>query len=113
MRRAQAIVVLVAVLALPLAPLAWGMACESASVPMMCCMLHKSFSPPGKPMLCHCTGKSQKHAPEIGLLAPIPPATPAAHIEIASPQGARRNFLPFSRSTTSGYNSAPLEPPRA
>ena len=113
MRRVHAILIVLALLALPLAPLAWGMACESASVPMLCCMLHTTHSPSGKPMLCHCTGKSQKTAPDTGLIAPIPPGTAAAHVEISAPQDARDHFHAFSESTIPGYFSAPFEPPRA
>jgi len=113
MRRAQAILVVLALLALPLAPLAWGMACESASVPMMCCMMHATHSPSGKPMLCRCTGKSQKPAPDTGLIAPIPPGIAVAHVEISAPQDARDRFLAFAESAASGYSSAPFEPPRA
>jgi hypothetical protein len=113
MHRAVAILVVVAILTLPLAPLAWGMACESASVPMMCCLLHKTHSPSGKPMPCHCTGKSEKPAPDIVLVAPIPPGTTEARIEIVSPQDARTSFLAFSASTAAGHPSVPFEPPRA
>jgi hypothetical protein len=112
MRRAQAIIVIVAVLALPLAPLAWGMACESASVPMMCCLLHTTHSPSGKPMQCHCTGKSEKPATDVVLVAPIPPGAAEARIEMVSPQDARATFFVFSASTASGYSSILFEPPR-
>lgn len=113
MRRALAIFAVLALLALPLAPLAWGMACESSSVPMMCCLMHATHSPSGQPVACHCTGKSQKHAPEMGMIAPIPPITAAPRVEIAAPQGLQENSLAYSRSAASGFRSAPFEPPRA
>jgi hypothetical protein len=113
MRRAQAIFVVIAILALPLAPLAWGMACESESVPMMCCIMHTSHSASGQLMRCHCTGKSQQPPPDTGMIPPIPPGIAAARIEIAAPQDAREKFFAFSKSETSGYLSAPFEPPRA
>jgi len=111
MRRAKAILVIVALLALPLAPLAWGIACESSSGPMMCCMMRHSSS--GRPMPCHCTGSSQKHAPDVSVIAPIPPGKAEARIELLSPQDARTNFFVFSASTASGYSSILFEPPRA
>jgi hypothetical protein len=112
MRRAQAIFVVLALLALPLAPLAWGLACEDASVPMMCCLMHTTHSPSGQPVACHCTGKSPKHAPEIGMISPIPPVTATLRVEIAPPQRALDNSLGYSRSETAGFRSAPFEPPR-
>jgi hypothetical protein len=113
MRRVQAIFAVLALLALPLAPLAWGMACEDASVPMMCCLMHSTHSPSGQPVACHCTGKSPKHAPEMGTIAPIPPVTAEMNVEIAAPQAARANSLADSPSAASGFRSAPFEPPRA
>jgi hypothetical protein len=113
MRRTKSILVIVALLAIPLAPIAWGMACEASSAPMMCCLPHATHSQQGKPMMCHCPMKSGKHLPDVGLIAPIPPATPAAFTRINAPEDARRTFVAFSQSTASGFLPAPFEPPRA
>jgi hypothetical protein len=113
MRRAQAILAIVALLAIPLAPIAWGMACEASSSPMMCCLPHGSHAQSGKPMACHCAGKSTKQLPDVGMIAPIPLAAPAARATIIAPENARRAFFAFSQSKTSGYLSVPFEPPRA
>jgi hypothetical protein len=113
MRRLQAILAMAALLALPLAPLAWGMACESARGPMLCCPMQGSHSHPGKPMLCHCAGKSQKQMPDVGLIAPIPPATPAAFARLIAPENSRRACSSPLQSSAPGFFSAPFEPPRA
>jgi hypothetical protein len=113
MRRAQAIFVIAALLTLPLAPLAWGMTCDSNSLPMMCCLMHKTQSAPGKHMICQCQGKAQPHTAEFTLLAPIPPGTASAHFAIAGPQHSRDDFRALRLTTISGFRSAPFEPPRA
>jgi hypothetical protein len=113
MRRIQAILAIAALLTVPLAPIAWGMACEASSAPMMCCLPHGSHSHQGKPMICHCPMKSGKHLPDVGLIAPIPPATPAALVRISAPEDARRFFVAFSQSTASGFLPTPFEPPRS
>jgi hypothetical protein len=113
MHRANAILAIVALLTVPLAPIAWGMACEASSAPMMCCLPHGSQSEQGKPMMCHCPMKSGKHLPDVGLIAPIPAATLAALARINAPENARRIFVAFSQSTVSGFLPAPFQPPRA
>jgi hypothetical protein len=113
MRRTQAILAIVALLAVPLAPIAWGMACEASSSPMMCCLPHASHSQPGKTMACHCAGKPTKQLPDIGLIAPIPLAAPAAFATIIAPEDVRLMLFAFSQSTASGFLPAPFEPPRA
>jgi hypothetical protein len=113
MRRAQAILVIVALLAIPLAPIAWGMACEASPSLMMCCLPHGSHSLQGKPMACHCPMNSGKHVPDVGLIAPIPLATAAERAKIIAPEDARRILFAFSQSAASGFLPAPFEPPRA
>jgi hypothetical protein len=112
MRRAQAILVVVALLAAPLALLARGMACESSSCTMMCCLPQGSHSHQGQPMACNCPMKSGKRLPDFGLLAPIAPTAPAAHVTLAAPEITRGFFSVFAQSASSGFLSAPFEPPR-
>lgn len=113
MRRTQAILVIIALLAIPIAPLAWGMACEASSSPMMCCLPHSSHSLAGKPVACHCPVKSANQLPDIGLIAPIPLATPAARATLLAPEDSRRMFFTFSQLAASGFRPVPFEPPRA
>jgi hypothetical protein len=112
MRRIQAILAIAALLTVPLAPIAWGMACEASSAPMMCCLPHGSHSQQGKPVICHCPMKSGKHLPDGGLVAPIPLATPSERVQIISPEDARRFFVAVSQSAASGFLPTPFEPPR-
>ncbi|MGA8768165.1 MAG: hypothetical protein WB559_14190 [Candidatus Acidiferrales bacterium] len=113
MRRTQAILVIAALLAIPLAPIAWGMACKTFSSPMMCCLPHGPHSQSGKPIACHCPMKFGKQLPDVGLIAPIPIAASAARAEIIAPEDARRTFFAFSQLAALGFLPAPFEPPRA
>ncbi len=112
MRRIHAIVAIVALLTVPLAPIAWGMACEASSAPMMCCLPHSLPFAAGQTHDVPLSGKSGNHLPNVGLIAPIPPATLAALVKIDAPEDARRIFFAFSQSTTPGFLPAPFEPPR-
>jgi hypothetical protein len=112
MRRGQAILLVLTLLALPLAPLAWGVSCESAATPMMCCLMHKMHTASGKPIICQCSGRSQQPTVEFTMLAPIPPGAASARAEIAAPQNAGMHLVALSQPTASGFRSAPFEPPR-
>jgi hypothetical protein len=113
MRRAQAILAIVTLLVVPLTPLAWGMACEASSASVMCPLMASSHSQPGQRAICHCPVKSGKQSPDVGLLAPIPLATPSERVQIISPEDARRAFFSISQSAAPGFLAAPFEPPRA
>ncbi|HXO44748.1 MAG TPA: hypothetical protein VN846_04715 [Candidatus Cybelea sp.] len=113
MHRTVAVLAVVALLAVPLAPIAWGMACETSRAPMMCCLPHGTPVQQGKPMMCHCPVKSGRQLPNIGFIAPIPPATMAALVRFNTPEDARRDRVVFSPSTAFGFLPAPFEPPRA
>jgi hypothetical protein len=113
MRRAQSIFVVLALLALPVAPLAWGFSCELVSAHAFYCPMHAGHSSSGKPMICQCPGQSQPRTPDFTLVAPIPPATVAARIEMGAPQTARDDYSALSQTTVSGFRTAPFEPPRA
>lgn len=112
MQRAKATIVLLALLAVPLALLARGMACESSSGPMICCMLHGSHHG-NQQMMCHCAGKSSSHIPDFGLIAPLPPTEPEAFAAIAAPSSLREPMYSQSQPSLPGFVSVPFEPPRA
>ena len=111
MQRAQAVIVLFALLAVPLALLARGMACESSSGPMICCMLHGSHHS-NQPMVCHCAEKSSKHIPDFGLIAPFPPTEPEAFAVLAAPSSLRQPMHLQSRLSLPGFVLVPFEPPK-
>jgi hypothetical protein len=75
--------------------------------------MHAARGPAGKPMICQCPGQSQQRIPDFTLLAPIPPGTVAARIEMAAPETTRVHVLVLSHLTVSGFRSSPFEPPRA
>src|SRR5579863_7879033 len=88
MQRVKAMIVVVALLSVPLALLARGMACESSSCPMACCMLHGSHHG-NQPMVCHCPGKSSRQVPDFCLIAPLPPTEPEAFVVLPTPHTLR------------------------
>ncbi|HXQ26347.1 MAG TPA: hypothetical protein VN822_08085 [Candidatus Acidoferrales bacterium] len=112
MRRLRAIVVILALLATPLALLARGMACEAAAC-TMCCPMHASHSHSGQPMACQCSTKSRNSAPDFGLIAPITPTRPAPRVTVFGPEVNRQLLSSYAQSAVSGFLSAPLQPPRA
>ncbi|HXX46147.1 MAG TPA: hypothetical protein VEJ38_15560 [Candidatus Acidoferrales bacterium] len=111
MRRVQIAVVMLALLATPLALLSRAMACESTSCPMMCCLPHGSHSVPSMP--CHCSGKSQKQLPEFGLIAPIAPTMTEEFATVGVPDSSRQPLQVRSASLAKGFAAAPFNPPRS
>jgi hypothetical protein len=126
MRRPQAIFVIVALLATPLALVAHGMAEDAGGCDRMCCLRHATHPAAEKSvnegMACHhsaagrkceCAISSGGSPIDYGFLAPIVPTSPSAIVSILNPQVFREYFARFSESTPSGFPSAPFEPPRA
>jgi len=113
MRRLQILVVMVALLATPLALLARAMACESATCTMMCCLPHGSHSHSGQTMPCHCSTKSGKQIPDFGLIAPIAPTMTEDFAAVDLPGSARQALRFFSVSIAQGFAAPPFSPPKA
>jgi len=113
MYRARVAVVIVALLAAPLAFVARGMVCQSSAGAVMCCPMHAGHSANGKPVVCHCSTKSSDHLPDFGLIAPIVPTTPERFATIDAPGDARALVSSHSQSSLQGFSLAPFEPPRA
>jgi len=126
MRRGQAIFVIVALLATPLALLARGRAGDSGGCDRMCCLRHGSHpiseNTSSDGMMCHrsaagrncqCSMNSGRSPIDYGFLAPIVPASPSAIAGILNPPVSRESFSGFVEVTPSGFHSAPFEPPRA
>ena len=112
MRRAEIILVIVALLATPLALVARGMACESSACTMMCCLPHGSHSHQGQPMVCHCQDKSGKHLPDFGLIAPIAPTMIEAFVVVGAPDASRYPVRTYMQSPARGFAPTPFDPPR-
>jgi hypothetical protein len=119
MRRIKAAIVVLALLATPLALLARAVACENCACAMMCCAPHTQH---GKGMLCggttrgHATQCGMKHGkqlPDFGLLAPMAPTVPLTPARLTSPDVTRHASVPFVQLAQSGFLAAPFQPPRS
>ncbi|HXX17847.1 MAG TPA: hypothetical protein VEJ46_00450 [Candidatus Acidoferrum sp.] len=113
MRRAKAMLVIVALLATPLALVARAMACESAACTMMCCLPHGFHPHAGQPMTCHCQTKSGKQLPDFGLIAPIAPTMTEQFVAVDAPDAFRRSMQISSQAPTQGFSIGPFNPPRS
>jgi hypothetical protein len=131
MRRSQAIIVILALLATPLALLARSLSLESAACTRSCCLLHGSHSGHnhssskdaqadgamcphgGAAKKCGCSMRSSHPEQDYGLLAPVSPTAPSVAAALAQPQVSGRNLISSSFTLAAGYLSAPFEPPRA
>jgi hypothetical protein len=111
--RAPIAVVILALLATPLALLARARACESASCTVMCCLPHSSHSQAGVGMACHCSTKSGKQLPDFGRIAPIAPTTPEEFASVDAPDRSRQPLRSLSPSIAQGFASTPFNPPKA
>jgi hypothetical protein len=130
MRRAHAILVIMALVAAPLALVARSLAASASDCNGYCCLTHgrhshRSQTPPPKSpddgMQCHqgesaramdCSMRSGYTGMDFGLLAPIVPVTPSLLDRIAAPAASRRSFTSALSATTVGFRSTPFEPPR-
>jgi hypothetical protein len=127
MRRAQSILVVVALLATPLALLSRVYSDASADCGQFCCLPHASHLAQvheGMPesMACQhgtaghmliCSMKSGHHHVDYGLNSPVDPTSVSSLIQIAPPVATRRDFASQANSTAFGLRPAPFEPPRS
>ncbi|MGA2900078.1 MAG: hypothetical protein ABSF40_07605 [Candidatus Acidiferrales bacterium] len=120
MRRAQAILVIVALLATPLALLARGVSSEASECSNMCCLPHGHHAAQHKNMECQhggtghlieCTMTSSHHT-AYGLIAPIVPTVPSAIAFLAIPDNGREILARFGELSTAGLVSVLFQPPR-
>lgn len=116
MRRAEAIVVIVALLAVPLALLARGFSCDQKQC--MCCAMHGAKTQHGKGMSCsHCAGQkcamdSAHSRMDYGFIAPMAPTAPAARVVLAAPEITRQAFVLYVPAVPAGFVGVPFQPPR-
>lgn len=131
MRRAQAFVLVLALLAVPLSLLArasggMGDGCDS-----MCCLVHGRHAARlpvtvsdsvEKDMDCRhgeaghaikCFINAGQHGMDYGFFAPIAPTSPSAIVTLAFPTQFRAMFLHSIEFLSAGYFQAPFEPPRS
>jgi hypothetical protein len=135
MQRFQAIFLIALMLALPLALLADARSGAMGMCDGYCCLPHghhaaqmpqvnqrTSEEKPADGMSCHhgaathplnCTMKSNNHGMDYSILAPLAPTNLSSRVKLLTPVAARRAFVEISQQASSGYLSAPFEPPRA
>jgi hypothetical protein len=122
-RRTPAILVIVALLASPLALLARGLACEPSVCICTCSGQHgHSSSPQLDAADLHrvaggycpaCRTKLKHHPADYGFIAPVAPTAPLPVVAVPSPAVAREFAATFTQSPVAGFFSNPFEPPRA
>ncbi len=123
MRRAQAILVIIALLTTPLALLARSADGRMSSCAGMCCPTHGSHAVRvlHEKMLCHhgeaghffeCSMTPSHHGIDYGLIAPVAPTAPSAIAFIGSPDINRASAGQLHEVAISGFLSTPLQPPR-
>jgi len=137
MRRVQAILLTLSLLATPFALLARGSACaERACCVKLCCLPHRTAVPlpvghSGSGMPCHhqlttsmpapipapisdCSMKSGcSHALDFGFASPLPLTVLASLEHRVAPEPVRQALLQLLASSFAGFHAAPFEPPRA
>jgi hypothetical protein len=131
MRRGQAIFVILALLASPLALLARAAADSTSDCNRMCCLKHGPHSahmhhPMKSPVAqgafcphrgtekdCRCVMKGGHDHVDYGFLVPIAPTAASAILSVQIPDASSGMFLPLTEFPATGFLSAPFEPPRA
>jgi hypothetical protein len=123
MRCAQAILVIVALIATPLALLARSAGGSMSGCAGMCCPTHGAHAVRvlHEKMLCHqgqaghffeCTMTPGHHGLDYGLISTIAPTTPSAITSLSVPDVHRTAASEYREMATFGFLSTPLQPPR-
>jgi len=123
MRRAQAILLIIALFATPLALLARSTDGSMSGCAGMCCPAHGSHAARWlhEKMLCHhgeagqffdCTMTPGHHGIDYGLIAPVAPTAPSAIAFIGAPDVNRAIANQLHEVANSGFLSTVLQPPR-
>jgi len=123
--------VILALLAAPLALLARGMAGDMPGCTRACCLVrgpHSSHMPQpmtdsdGRGMSCHhdevkpgcfCLMRSHRPQMDFGFLAPIAPTHVSAKVRITGPEFSSASLAQRADIPLPGFLSAPFEPPRS
>jgi len=133
MRRAEAILLIAVLLALPLTLL--GNGASNGMCDNYCCLRHGHHNmaqmqmpnhsigeeKPIEEMACHrgalghfseCSMKSNSRGMDFTILAPLPPTNMASSMGLVMPVLSRHAPVVFSQAPNSGFLSIPFEPPR-
>jgi hypothetical protein len=122
MRRAHAILVILALLATPMALLARS-DCNQSACDCMCDLVNRTLLAHGHhaPMLCgqaagslhQCAMNTKHHPPDYGLSTLMAPTAPLPITSLAASVTTEQTFAPQMLSAPSGFFAAPFEPPRS
>jgi len=123
MRRAQAILIIVALLATPLALLARSSAGGMSGCTGMCCPTHGTHAARvlHEKMLCHhgnlghvleCTMTSRHHGVDYSLIVPVAPTAPSTIAFVGIPDVSRAVPAQLYEVASFGFLSTPFKPPR-
>jgi hypothetical protein len=138
-RRAQAVLLILALLAAPLALYARGTANEMHDCGGMCCLPHGHHAPqpaphhqapatPAREADCHhadaapkselscaleCAMHSSPHSSNLGLLAPIAPTKPSDIVVLRIAQKSQTAPRNIAQMVCNGFLASPFQPPRA
>ena len=121
MQRTKAILVILALLASPLALLARTANGGASECGRMCCLPHGHHVAQSEKMECHhsnqkncpdCAMKSGQQNLPYGLIAPIVPSTPSALASVAIPGSSANISVMFREFPAAGFQSVPFQPPR-
>ncbi|HEY6467864.1 MAG TPA: hypothetical protein VIY69_17815 [Candidatus Acidoferrales bacterium] len=113
MCRAQALLVILALLATPLAVFANASCCCQTTCPICAAMQHGKMAHCSCPMYnakCGTNGKTQ--LPDFALAAPLAPTVPLPFFHIAAPSVSRIASRDSAPALTYGFVSPPFAPPR-
>jgi hypothetical protein len=123
MRRIESAIVIVALLAIPIALPARTGPCAQSQCSRMCDLILRGVQAVESQhhrCICGMTGDGQQCAthssqklPDYGLNAPIAPTMPSARVTIAAPHSARGIIVRHARFAVSEFVSEFFEPPRA
>ena len=123
MRRVHSILVILALLATPMALLARS-DCNQSACDCGCDLVNRTVLAHGRhaPPLCggqaggsmhHCTMNTKQHPPDYGLNTLMAPTAPLPLASLAASVTTVQVFAPQMLSTPSGLLAAPFEPPRS
>jgi hypothetical protein len=121
MRRVHAILVILALLATPMALLVRS-DCNSSACDCMCDIVNRTLlAHAHHPPLCgqaatsthHCSMNTTHNPPDFGLNTLMAPTAPLPVASLAAAVAAAPVVAPQTLSTPSGFLAAPFQPPRA
>jgi len=118
MLRFPVYLVLLALLATPLALLARGIACNPSECDCMALCARQAATQ--NMHLCGATKRAPmcgthrgNHALDYGFIAPMAPTAPLSHPRLARPAISNEFVAQYVQSSVAGFLSAPFEPPRS